>query len=125
MSRPGIRSAEPTAGQWRWVATRMTMHGGKVVSTWGVQVSATGQWVGRVHPIGSEPEHQAEAHANAGLFAASKAMSELLLDATQVWAEQFDGPDDRDLSVSGADLMEWFAQWRLLARKALDAAGVP
>ena len=125
MSRAGVRSAEPTAGEWRWVPTHMTMHDGSMVRTWGVQVGATGQWVGRVHPIGSEPTMQAEAHANARLFAASKAMSELLLEATRAWSEQFDGPDDRDLSVSGADLVDFFPQWRLRARAALDAAGVP
>lgn len=125
MSRPGIRSAEPTAGEWHWVPTQMTMHGGEVVKTWGVQVGATGQWVGRVHPIGVEPALQAEAHANAGLFAASKAMSELLREATQAWSEQFDGPEDRDQSISGADLMDFFAQWRLRALATLDAAGVP
>lgn len=125
MSRAGIRSAEPTAEEWHWVPTHMTMHDGSMVKTWGVQVGATGQWVDRVHPIGPKPVLQAEAHANAGLFAASKAMSELLLEATQAWSEQFDGPDDRDLSVSGADLVDWFAQWRLRARQALDAAGIP
>ena len=125
MSRPGTRSAPPTAGSWRWVPTQMTMHDRTVMKTWGVQVTDTGQWVGRVHPIGPEPEHQAEAHANAGLFAASKAMANLLEEATQAWAEQFDGPEDKDLSVSGADLTEWFAQWRLRARETLDAAGVP
>ena len=52
-------------------------------------------------------------------------MSELLPEATQAWSEQFDGPDDRDLSVSGTDLVDWFAQWRLRARQALDAAGMP
>jgi len=103
----------------------MTMHDGTVLPTWGVMVAATLQWVGRVHPIGEAPEHQAEAQANAMLFAASKTMSELLDEATKAWAEQFDGPEDQDCSVSGADLMDWFAQWRVRARLALDVAGLP
>ena len=122
MSRPGKRTALPTAGQWRRVPTRMTMHDGTVMKTWGVQVGETGQWVGRVHPIGPELEGQAEAHANAGLFAASKTLAGLLEEATQAWAEQFDGSEEQDCSVSGADLVEWFAQWRQRARQALDAA---
>ena len=127
MTHPGLREADPTAGEWRWVPTHMTMLDGSLVRTWGVQVGSTGQWIGRVHPIGPEPALQAEAHANAGLFAASKAMSELLIEATRAWSEVFDAPDDSEhnLSVSGADLMDWFAQWRLRARSALDAAGVP
>lgn len=36
----------------------------------------------------------------------------------------FDGPEEDDLSVSGADLVDWFSQWRLEARAALEAAGV-
>ncbi len=125
MSRPSIRTAEPTAGEWKWVATFQTMHDGTKLPTWGVMVSDTMQWVGKAHPLGEGQQCQAEAHANAGLFAASKAMAGLLAEATKAWAEQFDGPDDQDLSISGADLLDWFAQWRLRARKALDAAGVP
>ncbi|MDQ2802768.1 MAG: hypothetical protein M3Y41_08810 [Pseudomonadota bacterium] len=101
------------------------MHDGTVLKTWGVQVGASGQWVGKVHPIGPTGKNQAEAHANGGLFAASKLMAELLTEATQAWSSQFDGPEDEDRSVSGADLVDWFAQWRLRARTALDAAGVP
>ena len=120
-----MRSCEPTPGNWRWVPTKQTMHDGTVMPTWGVQVADTGQWIGRVHPIGEDSAHRAEAHANAGLFAASKMIAELLDEATKAWVEQFDGPEDLDCSISGADLMDWFAQWRLRARKALDAAGVP
>ena len=125
MSRPGTRLSDPTPGDWTWVLTHQTMHDGTVVATWGVQVAATSQWIGKVHPIGEDTAPCAEAYANAGLFAASKMMAELLDEATKAWVEQFDGPYDQDCSISGADLMEWFAQWRLRARKALDAAGVP
>ena len=97
------------------------MHDGAAMPTWGVRVAETGQWVGKAHAIGPSPAEQAEAHANGGLFAASKTMSELLVEATQAWAEQF----DNDSEISGADLMQYFAQWRVRARLALDAAGVP
>lgn len=36
-------------------------------------------------------------------------------------AEQFDGPADEDLSVSGADLVDWFSSWRLEARATLES----
>jgi len=123
VSRPAIRSAEPTGGDWEWSPTTQTMHDGTVLPTWGVRVAETGQWVGKAHAIGPSPAEQAEAHANGGLFAASKTMSELLVEATQAWAEgkQF----DEDSEISGADLLQWFAQWRPRARQALDAAGVP
>ena len=101
------------------------MHDGTVLPTWGVIVPGTGKWIGRVHPLGEGPQCEAEAHANAGLFATSRTMAELLDEATKAWAEQFDGPEDQDCSVSGADLMDWFAQWRVRARQALDMAGVP
>lgn len=48
----------------------------------------------------------------------------VLIEALQAWGEQFDGEPDSDLDVSGADLVDWFAQWRLRAREALKAAGV-
>ena len=51
----------------------------------------------------------------------SPAMRSLLAEALGAWSEQFDGPDDRDLSVSGADLVEWFAEWRLRVRTELAA----
>ena len=103
----------------------MTMHDGTVLPTWGVIVAATQQWIGRVHPLGDAPQCQAEAQANAMLFAASRTMSELLDEATRAWAEQLDDPEDQDCSVSGADLVDWFAQWRVRARQALHQAGVP
>jgi len=121
VSRRAIRSAEPTGGEWRWSATTQATHDGTVLPTWGVRVAETGQWVGKAHAIGPGPAEQAETHANGGLFAASKTMSELLIEATQAWTQQFDD----DSEISGADLLQWFAEWRLRARQALDAAGVP
>jgi hypothetical protein len=123
--RPGMPVTQPTGGEWKRTATTQTMYDGSVLPTWGVLVSGTLQWVGKVHAIGQKPEQQAEAHATAGLFAASKTMASLLEEATQAWARQFDGVGDEDYSISGADMLDWFAQWRVRARAALDAAGVP
>ena len=65
---------------------------------------------------GGEPEQLAE------LLGLSPVMLELLREALGAWAEQFDGPEDEDLSVSGADLVDWFADWRLRVRTALTPA---
>jgi hypothetical protein len=124
MSLSGIRSAEPISDNWERVPTTQTMHDGTVLKTWGVKITATGQWIGKAHPVGPNIENQAEAAANAALFAASKLMAALLIEATQAWASQFDHPADHDCSISGADLMEWFAQWRMRARAALEHANI-
>lgn len=47
----------------------------------------------------------------------------VLEEATQSWAEQFDGEEETDLRVSGADLLDWFAQWRVKAKAALADMG--
>jgi hypothetical protein len=114
-----------TRGQWRRVSTTQTMHDGTLLLTWGVQVSDTQQWVGKAHALGDTLEDKAESFANAGLFASSKEMAVLLHEATQVWADQFDdtGPDSPE--ISGADLLDWFAQWRLRAKKLLEVAVTP
>jgi hypothetical protein len=112
----------PTDGEWTWTATTQTMHDGTVLQTWGVMVQDTLQWIGKAHPIGETMEQRAEARANTALFAASKQMAALLEEAIQAWAEQFEGSEDSDCSVSGADLVEWFAQWRLRARQMLQKA---
>jgi len=100
------------------------MDDGSGMRTWGVKVAETGQWVGRVHALGTSTASQAEAYANGGLFAASKEMADLLDEATRAWALQFDA-SCHDCSVPGADLVEWFTAWRRKARQVLDAAGVP
>ncbi len=43
-------------------------------------------------------------------------MRKLLVEATSAWTEQFDG----DAEVPAADLVEWFASWRVVARAALS-----
>lgn len=104
------------------VRVRQTMHDGQVWPTWGVQVVATGKWVGRAHPIGPSPAEQAEAGANAALFAASKAMAGVLREAMTAWEEQLEASDGEAAGVSGADLLAWFAQWRVRAKGALAQA---
>jgi hypothetical protein len=47
-------------------------------------------------------------------------MATLLNEAAQAWAAQFDGAQDQDLSISGADLMDWLAQWWLRVRQVLQ-----
>lgn len=121
--RTAVTIAQPTGGVWVRVPARQTTHDGQVLATWGVQVAATGQWVGRCHPIGRTPEALAEAGANAALFAASKTMAGALREAVTAWEEQFASPEGEEAGVSGADLLEWFAQWRVRAERALGQAG--
>lgn len=61
-----------------------------------------------------------EANRYAHLLAASPVMLELLEEALGIWSERFDGPEDEDLSVPGADLVDWFAAWRLRVRAELQ-----
>jgi hypothetical protein len=123
----GAQSADPTSGDWTCVPTQQVMHDGTILKTWGVQVAGTDQWIGKAHPIGASPENQAEAYANGRLFAVGKTMAAVLIEATQAWADQFDAPADsadHEISVSGGDLVAWFAAWRVRARQVLNAAGV-
>jgi hypothetical protein len=122
--RTATAAVQPTGGVWVRVPAWQTMHGGQVLPTWGVQVAATGRWVGRAHPIGPSPEEQAEAGVNAALFAASKAMAQVLREAMTAWEEQFEAPDGEQASISGADLLAWFALWRVRVQRALAQAGV-
>lgn len=43
-----------------------------------------------------------------------------LASAVAYEAEQFDGPPDEDLNVSGADLVDWFGEWRLEAWESIE-----
>ena len=124
MSGPPTRSVPPTAGKWLWTTTTQPMHDGAAMRTWGVRVAETGQWVGQVNALGTDRANQAEAYANGGLFAASKAMADLLDEATRAWALQFDA-SYFGCTVPAADLVEWFTTWRQKARQVLDAAGAP
>jgi len=52
----------------------------------------------------------------ASLLGAAGVIRELLNEATDAWAAQFDA----GAPVSGADLLEWFALWRVAAQDALE-----
>ncbi len=62
-----------------------------------------------------------EAEQYAQLFACAPLMLGLLREALAVWSEQFDALDDSDddTSVSGGDLLDWFAGWRSRVRDRL------
>ena len=65
-----------------------------------------------------------EAEEYARLLSLSPIMLTLLREALGAWAMQFDGPNgasDADLYVSGADLLEWLAGWRMRVRQKLRA----
>ncbi|MDE1905147.1 MAG: hypothetical protein KGH75_01670 [Rhodospirillales bacterium] len=114
-----------TPGVWNRISTTQTMHDGTVLLTWGVQVSGTQQWVGKAHAIGPSLNEKAESFANAGLFAASKDMAVLLMEAVQAWDTQFDETDPDSVEIDGGDLLQWFAEWRLRARKVVSSAVTP
>ncbi|KAB0269041.1 hypothetical protein [Microvirga brassicacearum] len=74
-------------------------------------------------PVGYVATAHGEAvkDANGKLFAAAPLMLDILKQATEAWEEQFDGPADQDLDVSGSDLVDWFTEWRGLAKAAIAA----
>ncbi len=47
---------------------------------------------------------------------ARRTMPDLSHEATHAWAAQFDRSDDVDPSVPGADLVDWFSEWRQRAK---------
>ncbi len=62
-----------------------------------------------------------KAEACAALLALAPAMLDLLRDALAAWSDQFDGDDDTDLHVSGADFVDWFTGWRNTAKCRLSS----
>lgn len=70
-----------------------------------------------------EGVHQAEAIAR--LITATPQLRDLLSEAIHVWAAEFDAPSDVEGYVSGADLIDWFAQWRLKAKAVHAALNLP
>ena len=48
----------------------------------------------------------------------NEALRSLLAEATRAWADEFDGTA-AELDVSGADLVDWFADWRERAKAEL------
>ena len=106
-------------GRWVRVPTTQRMHDGSTLDTWGVQVN--GIWIGRAHPIGPSAAEQALARHHASLFAASKGMAGVLQEALAAFGAEFDADED----VPGADLVQWFTEWRERAKAALGKAGAP
>ena len=87
-----------SAGAWRISPTHQTIHDGARLPTYAVLTGGGAQHhVGRAHPLNGRPEDLATVRMNARLFAASKKMAALLLELLAYQAEQFDGPDDRNL----------------------------
>lgn len=58
-------------------------------------------------------------------IAALPALQAILTTAIGAWAGQFDEEADGDSEVPGAELVEWFAQWRLQAKEALAEMSPP
>jgi len=59
---------------------------------------------------------------NDSLRSALASAADVLRVALGYHADEFDGPPDQDLNVSGADLVEWFSGWRIAARTSLATA---
>jgi len=59
---------------------------------------------------------------NDGLRFALDSAAGVLRVALAYHAEEFDGPPDQDLNVSGADLVDFFSSWRETARTSLATA---
>lgn len=106
-------------GRWVRMPTTQRMHDGSVLPTWGVQVNEI--WIGHSHPIGPSPAERALARHHAALFAASRDMAVVLQEALEAFGAEFEADED----VSGADLVQWFAEWRIRARASLGKAGAP
>jgi hypothetical protein len=60
---------------------------------------------------------------NAETVAANRTMANLLREATEVWADQFDRTDVVDPSVPRADLADWFSEWRRRAKAVIAQIG--
>lgn len=110
-----------TPGRWIAIPSQMTMHGGTRLPTMAIVTTGpdtTEQFVGRAHPMDGTPDDQPVVRMNARLFAASKAMASLLLQAIDYEEEAFRLDED----VNGGDLVEWFAEWR---REVLGVLELP
>lgn len=100
-----------TPGRWITVPTQMTMHGGTRLPTFAILATgpdACEQFVGRAHPKDGTPADRPIVEMDARLFAGSKAMATLLLQAVAYEEDAF----RLDMPVDGGDLVQWFAQWR-------------
>lgn len=77
-------------------------------------------------PLGATPDGSERCAEETRTYAAPRTVAptvfDLLLEALEAWADQFDGPQDEDLYVSGTDLLEWYSDWRLRVRAALTSS---
>lgn len=55
-------------------------------------------------------------------FAVALTMRAALDMAVTAWADQFDGKEGVDPNVNGADLVDWFSEWRKTAKAILATA---
>ncbi len=109
-----------TPGRWITIPTKMTMHGGTRLPTFAIIATgpdACEQFVGRAHPKDGTPDDRPIVEMDARLFAASKAMATLLLQALTYEEDAF----RLGMPVDGGDLVAWFAEWRLEASRLLEA----
>ncbi|NPD70286.1 hypothetical protein HN018_24195 (plasmid) [Lichenicola cladoniae] len=98
-----------TAGRWLTIPTHMTMYDGDRLPTFAVIATgpdACEQFVGRAHPKSGTPDERPVVEMDARLFAASKAMATLLLQALAYEEDAF----RLDMPVDGGDLVQWFAE---------------
>ncbi len=111
-----------TAGEWLVTPTHMTMHGGDRLPTFAVLATgadaACEQFVGRAHPKNGQPDERAIVEMDARLFAASKAMATLLLQALAYEEDAF----RLDMPVDGGDLVAWYSKWREDVCRVLETA---
>ncbi|MBB3175542.1 hypothetical protein FHR90_003398 [Endobacter medicaginis] len=117
-----IDPSRATPGDWQVRPGRMAMCGGEKLQTlqiWTRENTA----VAKLHPIQGLPEDREAVATNARLIAASKPMAEMLMEALRYEADQFDGHWDLPLDVSGADLVDWFTDWRERVKRVLDVPG--
>ena len=109
-----------TPGRWITIPTKMTMHGGTRLPTFAIIATgpdACEQFVGRAHPKDGTPDNRPIVEMDARLFAASKQMATLLLQALTYEEDAF----RLDMPVDGGDLVAWFAEWRLKVSRLLEA----
>lgn len=53
----------------------------------------------------------------------NKEIRDLLTEALGAWKEQFEGdPNESNCDISGADFLDWFAEWRQRAQDAFNRA---
>ena len=63
------------------------------------------------------------AEADATLIAAAPNLLTILEDAIESYKDEFEG--EGDLSISGADFIDWFSIWRKAAKEAVVKATIP